>query len=76
MIINAKFRGTIWDAANPVATIHTPTNPTISGMPALVTLDKYKHCKLVIDNCAPYEITLPEMRFWEYWSSNQTGVFH
>jgi len=27
-------------------------------MPALVTLDKYKHCKLVIDNCAPYEITL------------------
>jgi len=31
-------------------------------MPALVTLDKCTldtgHCKLVIDNCAPYEITL------------------
>jgi transposase InsO family protein len=58
MIITAKFKGTICDSANPVATIHAPNNPTISGMPALVTLDKYKHCKLVIDNCAPYEITL------------------
>jgi hypothetical protein len=58
MIINAKFNGTICYTANPVAMIHAPTNPTISGMPALVTLDKYKHCKLVIDNCAPYKITL------------------
>jgi hypothetical protein len=58
MIINAKFEGTICDTAYPVATIHAPTNPTISGMPALDTLDKYKHCKLVIDNCAPYKITL------------------
>ena len=44
MIINSKFKGTICDSANPVATIHAPTNPTISWMPALVTLDKYKHC--------------------------------
>ncbi len=58
MIINAKFKGTVCNSVNPVATIHAPTNPTISGMPALVTLDKYKHCKLVIDNCAPYEVTL------------------
>jgi hypothetical protein len=58
MIINAKFKGTICNKANSVATIHAPTNPTISGMPALVTLDRHKHCKLVIDNCAPYEITL------------------
>jgi hypothetical protein len=57
MIINAKFKGTICNSAYPVSTI-LPTNPTISGIPALVTLDKYKHCKLVIDNCAPYEITL------------------
>jgi hypothetical protein len=50
MIINTKFKGTICNTASTVATIHAPTNPTISGMPALVTLDKYHHCKLVIDN--------------------------
>jgi hypothetical protein len=27
-------------------------------MPAWVTLDKYKNCKVVIDNCAPFDITL------------------
>jgi len=58
MIINAKFKGTICNSARPVATVHASTNPTISGMPALVTLDKYNHCKLVIDNCAPCEVTL------------------
>ena len=58
MIIQAKFKGNICDTASPIATIHAPTNPTISGMPALVTLDKYRNCKLVIDNCAPYEVTL------------------
>ncbi len=58
MILTAKFKGTICTSANPVATIHAPTNPTISRMPALVTLDKYKHCKLVIDNCAPHEVTI------------------
>ena len=42
MIIQAKFKGTVCDLASPVATIHAPTNPTISGMPALVTLDKYR----------------------------------
>jgi hypothetical protein len=28
-------------------------------MPAWVTLDGYKNCKLIIDNCAPYDITIP-----------------
>jgi hypothetical protein len=58
MIIQAKFKGNVCNTASPVATINAPTNPTISGMPALVTLDKYRNCKLVIDNCAPYEVTL------------------
>jgi len=45
LILTAKIKGTICTSANPVPTIHAPTNPTISGMPALVTLDKYKQCK-------------------------------
>jgi hypothetical protein len=58
MIISTMFKGNICDTAKPVAMVHAPNNPTTSGMPALVTLDKYKNCKLVIDNCAPYNIVL------------------
>jgi hypothetical protein len=58
MIIRTMFKGNICDTAKPVAMVHAPNNPTFSGMPALVTLDKYKNCKLVIDNCAPYNIVL------------------
>jgi hypothetical protein len=66
MIIQAKFKGNICNTASPVATIHAPTNPTISGMPALVTLDKYRNCKLVIDNCAPYKVTLARNEVLEF----------
>jgi len=38
--------------------MHAPNNSTTSGKSALVTLDKYKNCKLVIVNCAPYDIVL------------------
>jgi Retroviral aspartyl protease len=58
MIISTKFRGTICNTVKPVATMHAPNNSTTSGMSALVTLDKYKNCKLVIVNCAPYDIVL------------------
>jgi hypothetical protein len=58
MTINTKFKGTALDSAQPIATIHAPANPTISGMPAWVTLDKNKNCNMVIDNCAPFDITL------------------
>ncbi len=59
MIIQAKFKGNVCNTASPVATIHAPQHPTISGMPAWVTLDNYNNCKLIIDNCAPYDIVLP-----------------
>ncbi len=56
--IHNKFKGTVYHLAQPIATIHAWQNPTILGMPAWVTLDKYKNCKVVIDNCAPFDITL------------------
>ncbi len=58
MIISTKFKGNVSDTAKPIATIHALQNPTISGMPAWVTVDKYKNCKMVIDNCAPYDVVI------------------
>jgi hypothetical protein len=59
MMVNTKFEGLICDAPQPIATVHAPQHPTISGMPAWVKLDNYKNCKLIIDNCAPFDIVLP-----------------
>ena len=58
MVISSKFKGNVFATAKPIATVHAPQNPTISGMPAWVTLDKYKNCKMVIDNCAPYDVVI------------------
>jgi len=59
MMVTAKFKGLTSDTAQPIATIHAPQHPTISGMPVWVSLDNYKNCKIIIDNCAPYDIVLP-----------------
>ncbi len=57
--VNTKYKGLTSETAQHIATIHAPQHPAISGMPAWVTLDNYKNCKLIIDNCAPYDIVLP-----------------
>jgi hypothetical protein len=59
MMVTRKYKGLTSETAQPIATIHAPQHPTISGMPTWVTLDNYKNCKLIIDNCAPYDIVLP-----------------
>jgi hypothetical protein len=59
MMVTTEYKGLTNETAQPIATIHAPKHPTISGMPACVTLDTYKKCKLIIDNCAPYDITIP-----------------
>jgi len=59
IMVTTKYKGLTSDSAQQIATIHAPQNPIISGMPAWVSLDSYKNCKIVIDNCAPYDIVLP-----------------
>jgi hypothetical protein len=59
MMVTTKFKGLINESAQPIATIYAPQHPTISGMPAWVILDNYKNCKVIIDNCAPFDIVLP-----------------
>jgi hypothetical protein len=59
MMVTTKYKGLTSETAQLIATIHAPQHPTISGMPAWVTFDNYKNCKLILDNCAPYDIVLP-----------------
>ncbi len=59
MMVTTKYKGLTSESAQHIATNHAPQHPTISGMPAWVTLDNYKNCKLIIDNCALYDIVLP-----------------
>ena len=30
----------------------------MTGVPSLVTIDNEQNCKVVIENCAPYEVTI------------------
>jgi hypothetical protein len=30
----------------------------ISGMPVIVSIDDNNNCKIVVDNCVPYDITI------------------
>jgi hypothetical protein len=60
MMVTTKFKGLTCDSAQPIATIHAPQHPTISGMPAWVTMESYSNCKIIIDNCGPYNIVLPQ----------------
>jgi len=32
-----------------------PKTPTVSGMPAVVSIDKNNNCKIIVNNCAPYD---------------------
>jgi hypothetical protein len=66
MMVTTKYKGHTNDVALPIATIHASQHPTISGMPEWVSLDSYKNCKLIVDNCALYDIVLPEMKYWEF----------
>jgi hypothetical protein len=59
MMVTTTYKDLTSDSAQPIGTIHAPQHPTISGMPEWVSLDSYKNCKIIIDNCAPYDIVLP-----------------
>jgi len=44
MMVTTKYKGLTSDSAQPIAIIHAPQHPTISGMPEWVSLDSYKIC--------------------------------
>jgi hypothetical protein len=55
-VITAKYKGKIQKDINYIASIYACHTPMLSGLPASVSIDKNNNCKLVIDNCAPYDI--------------------
>jgi hypothetical protein len=57
-VITARYKGKPEPNVNFIATIFWPKNPMLSGMPPVVSIDKNNNCKIVIDNCAPYDVTI------------------
>jgi hypothetical protein len=57
-VITAKYKGKVSKDQNYIASIFSPKMPMISGMPAIVSIDKNNNCKIILDNCAPYDVTI------------------
>jgi hypothetical protein len=57
-VITAKYKGKVNKDNNYIASIFSPRIPMLSRMPAIVSIDKNNKCKIVLDNCAPYGVTI------------------
>jgi hypothetical protein len=57
-VIKAKFKGTRDEKATYVANICAPRTPMVSGMPSIMNIDENNICNIVVENCAPYDVTL------------------
>jgi hypothetical protein len=57
-IVTTKFNGKTHSEKTYIATIHCPGSPTLTGVLAVVSIDENNNCKVMIKNCAPYEVTI------------------
>jgi len=57
-VITAKYKGKVDKNLTCIASIFAPKTPTLSGMPAIVSIDKNNNCKLIVDNCALYDVVI------------------
>jgi hypothetical protein len=57
-MVTTKFNGETHLDKTYVATIHCPGSPTLTGVPSLVSIDRNYNCKIIIENCAPYEVMI------------------
>ncbi len=57
-IVTTKFNGEIHKDKTYVVTIHCPGSPTLTGVASLVSIDENQNCKVIIENWAPYEVTI------------------
>jgi hypothetical protein len=56
-VIKAKFKGTRDEKAIYVANICAPRTPMVSRMPLTVNIDENNICNIIVENCAPYNVT-------------------
>jgi hypothetical protein len=57
-VITAKYKSKVDTNMNYIASIYAPCTPMITGLPAFVSIDKNNNCKIIVDNCAPYDIII------------------
>jgi len=57
-VVKAKFKGTRDEKATYMANICAPRTPMVSGMPSIVNIDENNICNIIVENCAPYDVTL------------------
>jgi hypothetical protein len=72
-VVKAKFKGQHDAQATYVANICAPRTPMFSGMPSIVNVDENNICNIVIENCAPYDVTLERGR--ESWKLRKKRWF-
>jgi hypothetical protein len=56
-VMNVKFKGHI-KYATYIASVHVPCSVLISGMPTIVSMDGTNNCKIIVNNCAPFDIII------------------
>ncbi len=57
-IVTAKFNRETHQEKTNIATIHCPGTPTITGVLVVVSINENSNCKVMVENCAPYEVTI------------------
>ncbi len=57
-VITAKYKGKVNNSVNYITSIFAPRTPMISGMPAIVSIDKNNNSKMIVDNCAAYDVVI------------------
>jgi hypothetical protein len=57
-VVNVRYKGKTDPNATYIVNICAPRTPMVSGMPSIVSIDKFNNCKIVLENCTPYDITL------------------
>jgi len=57
-IVKAKFKGQCDAQATYMANICAPRTPIVLGMPSIINMDDNNICSIVLENFAPYGVTL------------------